>query len=664
MRTHFLFGIMIFICFSGSSFAGVSNITKISELSQDSVMESDPCISDDELAIYYHNRTDYYNPASDTFMEATRSSTSDPFSNITSGPFTNVISATGYEITPWVSSDRLRLYFSSNREGLYSLYFSERATTGDNFSTPIKMSSLSLDVANDKNPRLANNELSIYFMSDRYAGLYPNTIFNATRTSISSDFDSPVLLSEISDDYTLFDISEDELTLILKDEGVLFYSVRSATIDPFPTPQSLHIFSGQLYPTDGSLSGDLSKIYLGRYLVSFPFSFPITSDLYSGDVELVPIPTATPILPPSPVPDIKMVATRDQIAAFTGDTGANPWGGAFDSQGRYIFFDQKTVIDATPTYIGTNQLIRLTPGSPPTFTSLATQAQLAAVDSRWGSPDSYPYLADLAVLSDDSVVLIGIGSSDPQRLLRIVPGNPPQITTVANIYLTETWENIIGVVVDKSTNPNTIYIATNLTIYSVPADQIEALPPIWFDLSTYFYVLDIAIDTEGNILFPQLNSLFRIDKTTQTETEIILSFSGSLIGGYEYTEVLEVNPVNGEIFGLYYSYSAYPGTDSYFNFYNVPNQLGTYGYYIPENYLIEEQIFEDPDIISWYWPLMDFKLPGRGLAIHPSGSIMYCSNGRHGWSHYYMEDVGTRCIISIGTTTVSQVSPSFWRLYE
>lgn len=661
MRTRSMIVILALLGLAGNAFAQITNLARIDELSQDSIMEADPCVSDDELSIYYYQLTSYSDPSADTIMQATRASTSEPFGSITSAPFANIVSATAFELDPWCSNDGLRLYFASDREGNPDLYVSFRASFGDPFSLPAKLSTVSSDIANDTTPRLANGELSLYFMSDRLAS--SGRVFRATRTSTSADFDTPVLVSEISDDYILFDVSEDELTLVLRTEGSLLYSQRSSTSEPFAAPSSVHIFSGS-HPGDGTLSGDLSKIYIGQYQPAFPFPNPLTADLYRGDIELLPLPTPTPILPPEPVPEVKVVATEDQIATFTGGAGANPWGGAFDSQGRYVFFDQKVPIDATGTLVGTNQLIRLTPGSPPSFTTLATQAQLAIADDRWSGSTPSVELVDLATLSDDSVVLIGLGVN-PQRLLRVVPGSPPQITVVGSIDL-PSYDNLIGIVVDKADSPNTIYIGSSYTLYKIAADQLNGTPSAWFDLSPYYYQKDIAIDTGGNILFERVYgaTLYSIDKITATTTEITHSFTSSLTGDYDYTLALEVNPADGEIFGMYYTSQRYPDTFSYFNLYRIPNEADLSGRYTPENFAIEEQILGDPDLSGWYTTGMNFILPGRGMAIHPSGHVIYCSNGRHRFLMYAATRIGTQCIISIGTSELSRVPAAFWRQYR
>ncbi len=653
--------ILVLSCLVVSGFAAITNVTKITELSQDSVMEAVPCVTDDELAIYFCRVTDLVNwSTNETFVEATRTSTSDPFGNITVAPFVNVMSD-DREDNPWVSNDRLHLYFASSRDGTYDIFFASRSSTGNPFSAPTKLTMVSDNSAEDKYPRPANGELTIYFESNR---LSPNNsrIYRATRPNLSSPFGVPTRIDEICGGYYLIDVSEDELTLVLYKGFDFYHSQRSSTSEPFPAP----IFLGSTssgWPTGGSLSGDLSKIYFDILSTLIIFS---DMDLYVGDTDFAPppppTPTPTPVLP-SPVPEIAMAANRDQITNFTGNT-ANPWAGAFDSQGRFVFFDQKAPLGASSP-IGANQLIKMVPsGSNPSFTTLATQSQLASVNPRWSETGTWPTVTDVEMLSDDSIVLacLSYGYNESQ-LYRIVPGNPSQITVITSMTLPFAYPVIT---VDKSVNPDMIYIAVGDAIATIPADQINGTPSLWH---TVFFppamipINDIEIDLNGDVLYSTIaGGIGRIDKNTKAESYVLGYAQASNLTNFSYVYTFDVNPQTGDIIGVYVSDPPYTYTNSVFNMFKLTKSAGSS--HTAKDYVIEEQIFGDADISPWYVPCSNFVLFGDGLDIDPTGTFLFCSCGIPDGYVFSSSISGINCVISVGAIAATKANPVLWTEYK
>jgi len=378
----------------------------------------------------------------------------------------------------------------------------------------------------------------------------------------------------------------------------------------------------------------------------------------------------TPNLP-SPVPSVDVAATRDQIEGITGDS-PNPWGGVFDSQGRYIFVDQKVEI-GTGT-IGTNQLIRMTPGSPgPQFEILATQTQLAVhVPELAGSGPIYPGLASVDVLSDDSIVLIFSGTS-LHKLLKVVPGNPPQITVIASITGAGTISPSVGpMAVDRSQTPNVIYMyytrETQKGFYSVAADQTNTEPTLWKSPENAPYnPLDFAVDDNGDILYwggNDMGQLFRIDCVTKNETPLLSETFYERFGYlYMYNLCMDINRRTGDIISIYIADVPYPDTQSRYNVCKVKkNPNGSYAN--GEVLIIEEQVFGDEDVSPWYIEGRYLISFGCGISISPSGETFFVSNGEPDYKMGYIPYRGIDCILKIGTEGVLGVTPSHWRHYE
>src|SRR6185295_91257 len=102
---------------------------------------------------------------------------------------------------PWLSSDRLRMYFSSTRGSGGSrtdLFMSSRNSTAAAFGAPVAIAELNLPTSNTAAPSLTSDELTIAFESDRAGGLGGADIWMATRATGTAAFSSPQPLSAIN----------------------------------------------------------------------------------------------------------------------------------------------------------------------------------------------------------------------------------------------------------------------------------------------------------------------------------------------------------------------------------------------------------------------------------------------------------------------------------
>jgi hypothetical protein len=643
-------------------FAGITNIAKITELSKSDMMEMCPFISHNELTIYYLSRSYISDKSLESYVQATRLNTTSPFDNITTAPFTNVMSATGWEGPFWVSDDGFRMYFSSDRDGTMDIFVASRASMSVPFSAPTKLAAINIGTANDTNPVLANDEFTIYFTSNRGFPLFYE-IYRATRSDTSLPFGAPTLVDEfINSNYYIVDVSFGELEIVLCGTADIRYSHRDSESSPFSSYELVYNFDGSTVITGASLNGVWSKIYYSTFdgLSSF--------DLYAGDFTLLPTtptPTPTPVLP-TPKPLISIAVNKDEITAFTS-APANPWGGAFDSQGRYIFFDQKSEIPSVGIW-GTNRLIRVSfTGDTPFFATIATQTDLATNDSRWNS--QMPSIYGVDVLSDDSIILFVAFSPSGMppyvKILKIVPGATPVITTVAHSDYSTPGALPVCMAVDRTSSPNIIYVAIYNEIDKITADQVNASLAYWTYTSNGGYVYAMTIDENGDIISggAQISTPFgilRINKNTKEETTI---YSGlETLEEHPYATVgLAINPMNQDIFGLNKSGYFYTNTLSAYNIYRLSK--GTGGAYTASDYVTGYQVFNDPDVKPYSsYPSQQLVPPGGGFKIDPTASYLFLSNGSAPVGSYFSYP-GSQNIIKIGAEATLDAMPH-WVIYE
>lgn len=656
-------GICLIICclLLSGLYANVTNVSRIAELDQPPGWSAYPRISSDELNIYYMHIIGA-SPSQDFIYQASRTLKTNPFDAPTSSPFVNIMSSTSNESSPWVSSDGLRIYFASDRDGSYDIWFASRPNTLVPFGAPTKMVYINSISGIEGIPVLANNELSIYFISNMMDIYGPSRIYRATRSSISSDFSSLALVDEIDTSLYLFDVSNDEKQMLLTQYSgtYLFHATRENTSTPFGTPLMCYFDNNQIM--GASLNSDWTKIYFS-ILDSYPTLYQ--ADFSPAAPTPTPPPTPTPILP-QPVPDIALVATKDQISNFTHDY-ANPWAGDFDAQGRYYFFDQKISTCYSCPTSGTNQLIRIeAEGDNPIFSVVATQADLGSKDSAWnGTYGEYPTIGNMRILSDDSIILVGSHFMTPRPLLRIVPGTPPQVSIIALInYALSTFP--MGMAVDKSATPNIIYFSIYNGIYRVNADQINyPINSTWTTVPSN-YIYGIVVEEGGDLIAAGAGlgvfEIYRINHITGAVSVVASNLQFDLYGNYYSTPALTANPLTGDIFGLYNSSPSYPRTNSKMNIFKMEKGSGI-AYQYPDNYVTGYQVLTDPDIAPFCsYPLHQLYIYAGGFSINPSGHWLYISNG---WTFNpsAYTGVGSGNIFKIRTQNILNARQS-WASYE
>jgi hypothetical protein len=146
---------------------------------------------DDGLELIYQENPDTY--------RATRPNTSVPFS---AGVLETALSSGFVYTRPgWISNDGLRLYMEAFDGVRVNLYVANRASTTSPWSTPSQgpfLANVNSSSANDAEPFLTNDELELYFLSDRPGGAGGADIWWASRPDTTSPFSVPVNVASVN----------------------------------------------------------------------------------------------------------------------------------------------------------------------------------------------------------------------------------------------------------------------------------------------------------------------------------------------------------------------------------------------------------------------------------------------------------------------------------
>lgn len=147
----------------------------------------DPTLSSDgTLLVFRHNI-----PGDDLWAATPTSATTfinpAPIANLNTG---------GVDAQPYLQEGGNELLFESKRSGVGDLYRSIR--TGTTFSAPTLIAELSTMTADEGDPVLSADGLTLYFRSDRPASLTGYNIWVATRASTASVFGPATLVPNVS----------------------------------------------------------------------------------------------------------------------------------------------------------------------------------------------------------------------------------------------------------------------------------------------------------------------------------------------------------------------------------------------------------------------------------------------------------------------------------
>ena len=212
--------------------------------------------SADELTAYLGM---FRGPQEDLFV-ATRASRSEPFGEPTT---LTSLNTTSLEDFASLTGDGLTIYFTSTRDGYYSIYRSSRVSLTAPFSPPVEVRELySLG---EGNPYVMPGGSVLYFHSFRNYNL---DVFR-TKKKPTGEFDTPELLSfnTINHDEQDVVVSPDELTIYFRREGdplaTAWMATRTSVSDPFGPAVALPELNDPYASTSPTwISPDGCRLYL------------------------------------------------------------------------------------------------------------------------------------------------------------------------------------------------------------------------------------------------------------------------------------------------------------------------------------------------------------------------------------------------------------------
>jgi len=165
--------------------ATFSAAERISELAS-SASEGTPCVSADELTIYFYSTRSGGTGDRDLWV-ATRANTAASFGT----PIAlSLLNTQNIDYQPWISADERQLLFTSpgsSAQNSVDIWMATRSDKSQAFPAAQRFASLS-STGNDQRASLSSDGLTAFFSSDRTGGLGNMDIWYATRTTPSGDF--------------------------------------------------------------------------------------------------------------------------------------------------------------------------------------------------------------------------------------------------------------------------------------------------------------------------------------------------------------------------------------------------------------------------------------------------------------------------------------------
>ena len=161
--------------------------TRVVEL-QSAIDETSVALSEDSLVLVLTRSA-----ATTNMFEATRSAPGGTFST----PVRIMLfTAQRDDLSPWLSSDGLRMTFGTRQTGVVDLYETTRPTRTTPWAPPVFLPTLASS-NHDDNPTLSEDGLEIFFSSDR-TGSANYDVYRSTRAALGQPFDAPQVVPELS----------------------------------------------------------------------------------------------------------------------------------------------------------------------------------------------------------------------------------------------------------------------------------------------------------------------------------------------------------------------------------------------------------------------------------------------------------------------------------
>ena len=230
-------------------------------------------LSTDGLSLFFTSRRSGGLEGYDIWVAA-RATVNDDWSEpVKLGPAVNMTDHSEWD--PSISSDGLELYFSRGpAKTNHDLYVTTRATTNDEWCTAVNFGEMINSSAEDGDPCISTDGLSLYFSSTRTGGEGGRDLYVTTRLTKNDAWSTPVNLGPIinsSTDDIAPSITSDGLTLIFSSKRPgkysnpcdLWITRRRTTSDPWGEPINLGPFinTNDLDYADISPDGQTLYIY-------------------------------------------------------------------------------------------------------------------------------------------------------------------------------------------------------------------------------------------------------------------------------------------------------------------------------------------------------------------------------------------------------------------
>jgi Tol biopolymer transport system component len=219
-----------------------------------------PSLSPNGLTLYFGL---YIGAASETIGYSTRAAANQPFGlgNVLPGSLDASI-----EGTPRIAADDLTLYFYSERPGGLGgrdIYRAQRATPTANFATITNLTEINSSGL-DHLPWVSVDQLSMYFSSDRAGNL---DIYRAVRASITDPWGTPAAVTELNSTglENGATLSSDQREIVFVSDRLggadFFRAVRAPGESAFRVPEYLPSISSPAEDADPALSADGTELY-------------------------------------------------------------------------------------------------------------------------------------------------------------------------------------------------------------------------------------------------------------------------------------------------------------------------------------------------------------------------------------------------------------------
>jgi len=177
------------------------------------------------------------------------------------------VSSIGEEFGPWLSENRLDLYFDSDRTGALLVYHAHRASAAVAFDPP---AAIPLNGASPDDPFLSDDGITM-FLNDGPGGIGSFDILVARRSGVTPTFDTPTNALTAALNSAQYDggptLSSDLLTMVFASRrtsaGVdsdLYLSTRATPTSPFPGATRVDGLSTLMDDCCASLSGDGQRL--------------------------------------------------------------------------------------------------------------------------------------------------------------------------------------------------------------------------------------------------------------------------------------------------------------------------------------------------------------------------------------------------------------------